>query len=170
MASPSPPSIANPYQEGSLIFAMTTPPERTSKLAPRWKGPFRVYEDGEVQRTIHVNHTKPANLLPLIFQSQCQLLRLLVLLLDISQQVSSDLVLLLLHQSHLPGAPPPLPQQHQPPLSQLLPLRARCNCPQPHQPISGQNPLLIHGDLPDSTLSLAECALSKAPQKLTSPV
>ena len=70
IASPSPPSIANPYQEGSLIFAMTTPPEHTSKLAPRWKGSFRVcrvpndyqvvYEDGEVQRTIHVNHTKPA--------------------------------------------------------------------------------------------------------------
>ena len=70
MASPPPPSIANPYQEGSLIFAMTTPPERTSKLPPRWKGPFWVcrvpngyqvvYEDGEVQRTIHVNHAKPA--------------------------------------------------------------------------------------------------------------
>ena len=74
MASPSPPSIANPYQEGSLIFAMTTPPERTSKLAPRWKGPFRfcrvpndyqvVYEDGEVQRTIHINHAKPAKFTP----------------------------------------------------------------------------------------------------------
>ena len=70
MASPSPPSVANPYQERSLIFAMTTPPERASKLSPRWKGPFRVcwipndyeidYEDGEVRRTIHVNHAKPA--------------------------------------------------------------------------------------------------------------
>ena len=70
MASPSPPSVANPYQEGSLIFAMTTPPERASKLSPRWKGPFHVcwipndyqifYEDGEVQQTIHVNHAKPA--------------------------------------------------------------------------------------------------------------
>ena len=70
MASPSPPSVANPYQEGSLIFAMTTPPERASKLSPRWKGPFHVcripndyqivYEDGEVRRTIHVNHAKPA--------------------------------------------------------------------------------------------------------------
>ena len=70
MASSSPPSVANPYQVGSLIFAMTTPPERTSKLSPHWKGPFRVcripndyqvvYEDGEVQRTIHVNHAKPA--------------------------------------------------------------------------------------------------------------
>ena len=70
MASPSPPSAAIPYQEGSFIFAMTTPPERASKLSPRWKGPFRVcripndyqivYEDGEVQRTIHVNHAKPA--------------------------------------------------------------------------------------------------------------
>ena len=70
MASSSPPSVANPYQVGSLIYAMTTPPERASKLSPRWKGPFRVcqvpneyqvvYEDGEVQRTIHVNHAKPA--------------------------------------------------------------------------------------------------------------
>ena len=61
---------ANPYQVGSLIFALTTPPERTSKLAPRWKGPYRVcripneyqvvYEDGNVERTIHINHAKPA--------------------------------------------------------------------------------------------------------------
>ena len=70
MASPSPPVIANPYPEGSLIFTMTTPPERANKLSPQWKGPFRVrrisndyhivYEDGKVWRTIHVNHTKPA--------------------------------------------------------------------------------------------------------------
>ena len=49
---------------------MTTPPERSSKLAPRWKGPFLVkrvpnpyqvmYEDALVWRTIHVNHAKPA--------------------------------------------------------------------------------------------------------------
>ena len=49
---------------------MTTPPERTNKLAPRWKGPFVVkrvpnpyqvtYKDGLVWRTIHVNHAKPA--------------------------------------------------------------------------------------------------------------
>ena len=72
MASQSPSSVANPYQVGSLIYAMTTPPERASKLSPLWKGPFRVcqvpneyqvaYEDGEVQRTIHVNHAKPAKL------------------------------------------------------------------------------------------------------------
>ena len=70
MASPSLPTIANPYQEGSLIFAMTTSPERANKLSPRWKGPFRVcripnhfqivYEDGEVWQTIHINHAKPA--------------------------------------------------------------------------------------------------------------
>ena len=42
MAFPSPPTVANPYQEGSLIFTMTTPPERSNKLSPRWKGPFRV--------------------------------------------------------------------------------------------------------------------------------
>ena len=66
---PTPPA-ANPYQIGSLNFALTTPPERTSKLAPRWKGPYRVcripneyqvvYEDGDVERTIHINHAKPA--------------------------------------------------------------------------------------------------------------
>ena len=40
MASPSPPPVANPYQVGSLIYALTTPPERASKLLPRWKGPY----------------------------------------------------------------------------------------------------------------------------------
>ena len=47
------------------------------------------------------------NLLPPVFQSLCPLLRLLVPLWDIYQQVSSDLILLLLHQLHLPGTPPP---------------------------------------------------------------
>ena len=70
MAAPPTPPTANPYQIGSLIFALITPPKRTSKLAPRWKGPYRVYripdeyqvvyEDGEVESTIHVNHAKPA--------------------------------------------------------------------------------------------------------------
>ena len=70
MASPSPPPVANPYQVGSLIYALTTPPERTSKFSSLWKGPYRVchipndyqviYEDGEVKRTIHINHAKPA--------------------------------------------------------------------------------------------------------------
>ena len=72
MTAPPPPASANPHQEGSLIYVMTTPPERTNKLTPRWKGPFRVkrvpnpyqvvYEDGSVWRTVHVNHSKPANL------------------------------------------------------------------------------------------------------------
>ena len=36
--TPSPAPVAtNPYHEGSLIFVMTAP-ERSSKLAPRWKG------------------------------------------------------------------------------------------------------------------------------------
>ena len=49
---------------------MTTPPECSSKLAPRWKGPFFVkrvpnayqvtYEDDMVWRTVHINHVKPA--------------------------------------------------------------------------------------------------------------
>ena len=69
--TPTPaPEASNPYHEGDLIFVMTTPPERTSKLAPRWKGPFVVkrvpnayqvtYEDDMVWRTVHVNHAKPA--------------------------------------------------------------------------------------------------------------
>ena len=72
MAPPPAPVATNPYQEGSLIFAMTTPPERTNKMAPRWKGPFVVrrvpnphqviYEDGSGWRTIHINHAKPAKL------------------------------------------------------------------------------------------------------------
>ena len=72
MAPPPAPAATNPYQEGSLIFALTTPPERTNKLAPRSKGPFVVrrvpnpyqvvYEDGSAWRTIHVNHAKPAKL------------------------------------------------------------------------------------------------------------
>ena len=70
VTSPSPPPVANPYQVGSLICALTTPPERTFKLSPRWKGPYRVcrvpddyqvvYEDGDMERTIHINHAKPA--------------------------------------------------------------------------------------------------------------
>ena len=43
VTSPPPTPAANPYQVGSLIYALTTPPERTSKLAPRWKGPYRVF-------------------------------------------------------------------------------------------------------------------------------
>ena len=72
MTAPLPPASVNPHQEGSLIFVMTTPPERANRLTPRWKGPFRVkrvpnpyqvvYEDGSVWRTVHVNHTKPAKL------------------------------------------------------------------------------------------------------------
>ena len=72
MTPPPAPVPINPYHEGSLIFVMTTPPERSSKLAPRWKGPFFVkrvpnayqvtYEDDLVWRTVHVNHVKPAKI------------------------------------------------------------------------------------------------------------
>ena len=70
MTLPPAPETSNPYHEGDLIFVMTTPPERTSKLAPWWKGPFEVkrvpnayqvtYEDDMVWRTVHINHAKPA--------------------------------------------------------------------------------------------------------------
>ena len=74
MVPPPAPVATNPYREGSPNFVLTTPPERTNKLAPRWqwKGPFVVkrvpnpyqvvYEDGSAWRTIHVNHAKPAKL------------------------------------------------------------------------------------------------------------
>ena len=42
MAAPPAAPSPNPYCEGSLVYVLTTPPERTSKLAPRWKGPFRI--------------------------------------------------------------------------------------------------------------------------------
>ena len=70
MTPPPAPVAINPYHEEDLIFVMTTPPERSSKLAPRWKGPFFItrvpnayqvtYEDGMVWRTVHINHVKPA--------------------------------------------------------------------------------------------------------------
>ena len=70
MTPPPAPVASNPYHEDDLIFVMTTPPEHTSKLAARWKGPFVVkrvpnayqvtYEDDMVRRTVHVNHVKPA--------------------------------------------------------------------------------------------------------------
>ena len=70
MTPPPAPVAINPYHEDDLIFVMTTPPERSSKLAPRWKGPFFVkrvpnayqvtYKDDMVWRTVHINHVKPA--------------------------------------------------------------------------------------------------------------
>ena len=72
MTPPPAPVATNPYHGGSFIFVMTAPPERTNKLAPRWKGPSLVkrvpnpyqvvYEDGSAWRMIHVNHAKPAKL------------------------------------------------------------------------------------------------------------
>ena len=72
MTPPPAPVAINPYHEDDLIFVMTTPPERSSKLAPQWKGPFFIkrvpnayqvtYEDGMVWRTVHINHVKPAKI------------------------------------------------------------------------------------------------------------
>ena len=146
MTALAPPASANPHQEGSLIFVMTTPPERANKLTPKWKGPFRVkrvpnpyqvvYEDGSLWRTVHVNHTKPAKLtapdLPLPTPAPEPPRHL-----GISPGVSSDraLELLLLKQPHLPGAPLLL-LQHQYPRRLLLRLpRVRGLLVVQHQPI-----------------------------------
>ena len=53
MDPPPAPVAINPYHEGSLIFVMTTPPERSSKLAPRWKGPFFVKRVPAKHRIFH---------------------------------------------------------------------------------------------------------------------
>ena len=70
MTPPPAPVAINPYHKDDLIYVMTTPPECTSKLAPRWKGPFFVKrvpnayqvtcEDDMVWRTVHIKHVKPA--------------------------------------------------------------------------------------------------------------
>ena len=81
-ASPAAPA-SNPYHVGSLIYELATPPERTSKLALRWKGPYHVcripneyqvtYEDNRLERTIHINYAKPAKLTAPDLQNQCPL-------------------------------------------------------------------------------------------------
>ena len=70
MTAPPATPFSNPYHEGSLVYVLITPPERTSKLVPRWKGPFHVcrvpneyqvtYEVHGLERTVHINHAKPA--------------------------------------------------------------------------------------------------------------
>ena len=174
MAAPPSPDVDNPYQEGSLIFTMTTPPEHASKLTPRWKGPFRVrripnhyqvvYEDGPVWRTVHFNHTKPAKFtapdLPAPTPAP-----------EPPRPALGYLPAGFLGSG--PRRPPPSPPaaapaegrslslpQHQYPLRDppRLP-RARCLLPLPRRPTRIQNPLAVHGDLLDSTLSMTGCAL-----------
>ena len=165
MTPPPAPVASNPYLEDDLIFVMTTPPERTSKLPPRWKGPFVVkrvpnayqvtYEDEMVWRTVHVNHVKPAKTQLAAFLSLCYHLRHPLRLPCTSQgilQGKSQLNLL---------NKPPLPRDHlnQPPLSQSPPSQPprlthphipRVGPPHAHQPMriqllalsSGHQPLL----------------------------
>ena len=139
MASPSPPSVTNPYQVGSLIYAMTTPPERASKLSPRWKGPFLVCQvpmsikwsvkmemsnELSISTTrnpqIHCPRPSGASTNPRDPSS--------------SSWVSTSRSCQASSSSSCTSLP--------------LPLRARCDRPQPRQPISDQSPLLVHGDLP----------------------
>ena len=128
MTAPPPPASANPYQEGSLIFVMTTPPECINKMTPRWKGPFRVkrvpnpyqvvYEDGSAWRTIHVNHAKPAKLtapdLPLPTPAPEPPRPALGYLPRSLQRPRSHPPPFLFKQPHLPGAPLLLPQHQYP--------------------------------------------------------
>ena len=163
MTPPPAPEAHNPYHEGDLIFVMTTPPERTSKLAPRWKGPFVIqrvpnayqvtYEDDMVWRTVHVNHVKPAKPQLAASLSPFHLLHHPLRLLCTSQGTSRG-----------PSQPnlliqPPLPRGHlnQPPLSQS-PLSQpphltqshlpRVGPPHAHQPIRIRLPALSSGHRP----------------------
>ena len=172
IASPPPPAVVNPYQEGSLIYAMTTPPERSNKLTPRWKGPFRVrripnkyqvvYEDGDMWHTVHVNHTKPAKFaapglpepvpapetpLPAFGYLPSGLLEPRPRRPPPPPVAAAPTEGLSLS----PTAAVPAPRPSAPTTSEMPPL--------PRQPISRQNPLSVHGDLPDSTLSLTGCVL-----------
>ena len=155
MTTPPTATTTNPYQIGSLIFALTTPQEHTFKLAPRWKGPYRicripneyqvVYEDGKVERTIHVNHAKPAKFttpdlpepVPPVEEPRPPL---------------GYLPAGFTHKPSKPRAPPvncneaARPPQ---PFGQLQPQ----HFPPPRQPIKIQNPLHLAGALPGSILS-----------------
>ena len=125
MTAPPTPAFANPHQEGSLIFVMTTPPEHTNRLTPRWKGPFQVkrvpnpcqvvYEDGSVWHTVHVNHTKLAKLkapdLPLPTPAPESPRPTLGYL---PRSLQRRPLVLLLKQLHLPGAFLLLPQYQYP--------------------------------------------------------
>ena len=151
MTPPPAPVATNPYHEDDLIFVMTTPPERTSKLSPRWKGPFLVkrvpnayqvtYEDGLVWRTIHINHVKPAKTpaggFPAPLSPATHFHHHPCTLRGTLRGVSQ--LLLLLNQPPLPGN-----RLNQPPLSQsipsplLLPARprpSRVGPPHAQQPI-----------------------------------
>ena len=168
MASPSLPAVANPYQEGSLVYTMTTPPERSNKLTPRWKGPFCVrripneyqvvYEDGAMWRTAHINHTKPAK-----FTAP-----------DLPEPVPAPETprpSFGYLPSGLLGPRPPPPASAAPaegssssptavtPAQPLAAPTASEMLPPATMPVNQQPELFVHGDPPDSTLSLARCAL-----------
>ena len=148
---------------------MTTPPERASKLSPRWKGPFRicripndyqiVYEDGEVRQTIHVNHAKPMKFTTPSLPEP-------MLAPETPRPPFGYLPAGLLG----PRSPPPASAAPAGDSSSFS--TTASTAPQPAAPAESEmqppatvpanqrpRPLLVLDDLPDSTLSLAECAL-----------
>ena len=155
MAAPPPASTTNPYQIGSLIFTLTTPPERTSKLAPRWKGPYRVcripneyqvvYEDSEVERTIHVNHAKPAKFIAPEFPKP-------VPPIEEPRPPLGYLPAGFTYKPSKPRAPPVNRNEAAMPPRQFQQYQPR-HLPPPLQPIKIQSPPHLAGDLPGSILS-----------------
>ena len=151
MTTPLTPPTTNPYQIDSLIFALTTPPEHTSKLAPRWKGPYRVcripnkyqvvYEDGEMERTIHINHAKPAKFTALDLPEP-------VPPAEAPRPPLGYLPTGLAHRPAKPGAPPA--DSIVAPAPTAAPAENSMPPPPPLQPISNQSLLFLAGDLPGS--------------------
>ena len=147
MAPPPAPVTTSPYHEGSLIFVLTTP-ERTNKLAPRWKGPFLVESPIHIRwsmRMVRLGErsmwTTPSqsNSRPQVPRRPYTHLNLPDQLLSTSWRVYRDLSLanlpLLLNLPHLPGIPLPLPH-HQNPRHLLLRLPQDSDWPAgPPQPI-----------------------------------
>ena len=168
--SPTTPA-ANPYQVGSLIFALTTPPEQTSKLAPRWKGPYRVcripneyqivYGDDGLERTIHINHAKPAKFvapdLPELVPPE-----------ETPRPPLSYLPAGLARRPPKPRAPS-VNHNIAPRLPQPLQQNPSCHLPPLHQPISVQNLFLLAGGLPDSILSKVKLTPFYAPPAAQPP-
>ena len=150
MTPPPAPVAINPYHKDDLIYVMTTPPERSSKLAPRWKGPFFVkrvpnayqvtYEDDMVWRTVTLTMLSQPKPRLKASPSLCLHLNHHCLPLCTSRGVYNGsgqqnflhqplLSRSRLNQPPLPQSPPSQPPRHAPPRLH------RVDPPHAHQPI-----------------------------------
>ena len=149
VTSPPSPPVANPYRVGSLIYALTTPPERTSKLSPQWKGPIEsVVSPTTIRWSTRMGSWSELSistmrnrrsLLPPTFRNQCRLPKHPTLLLGIYRQASLSLALLL-QQPPLLKTQHPLLLPRQPISSQHLLLLLKTPCQEPATAPANQRP------------------------------